>query len=93
MEYGMLALLILGGSIFFMKLNELEKQVKIQQVQIDNLCKVTGYQQLASDYISDQDRAEIVRLKNDGRTAEAIKKVRELTSMSLLQAKKYVDKL
>lgn len=93
MEYGMLALLVLGGSIFFMKLNELEKQVKIQQVQIDNLCKVTGYQQLASDYISDQDRAEIVRLKNDGRTAEAIKKVRELTSMSLLQAKKYVDKL
>lgn len=93
MEYGMLALLVLGGSIFFMKLNELEKQVKIQQVQIDNLCKVTGYQQLASDYISDQDRAEIVRLKNDGRTVEAIKKVRELTSMSLLQAKKYVDKL
>lgn len=93
MEYGMLALLVLGGSIFFMKLNELEKQVKIQQVQIDNLCKVTGYQQLASDYISDQDRAQIVRLKNDGRTAEAIKKVRELTSMSLLQAKKYVDKL
>ncbi len=93
MEYGMLALLVLGGSIIFMKLNELEKQVKIQQVQIDKLCKVTGYQQLASDYISDQDRAQIVRLKNDGRTAEAIKKVRELTSMSLLQAKKYVDKL
>ena len=57
------------------------------------MCKITGNLKLASDFISDEEKEHIIQLKNTGREVEAIKKVREATSMDLVQAKQYVDKL
>ena len=93
MEYGIVAFVIVVGSLFYMKISELQKQIKSQQIQIDKLCKETGNQELATSFIPDEEREEIVRLKNSGKEVEAIKKVRELTSMDLVEAKQYVDAL
>lgn len=70
-----------------------KEQIEKMQNQIDELCKLTGNQQIASYFISDEDKEYITNLKNSGKEVEAIKKVRELTSMDLVQAKEYVDTL
>lgn len=93
MEYGIGILMIIGGVLLYIKFNELQKQVKLQQMQIDKLCKETGNHQLATCFISDEEKSYITRLKNSGKEVEAVKKVRELTSMDLVQAKQYVDTL
>lgn len=93
MEYGIISLMIIGGILFYIKINELQKQVKAQQVQLDKLCKETGNQQLATYFISDEEKEYIAHLKNSGKEVEAVKKVREITSMDLVQAKQYVDTL
>lgn len=93
MEYGIIAVIIIGGILLYIKINELQKQVKSQQIQIDKLCKETDNQQLATFFISDEEKAYITHLKNGGKEVEAVKKVRELTSMDLVQAKQYVDTL
>ncbi len=93
MEYGIMALIVIGGSLLYMKINELQKQIKSQQIQIDKLCKETGNQQLATYFISDEDKEYIAHLKNSGKEVEAVKKVREMTSMDLVQAKQYVETL
>nr|WP_207731878.1 50S ribosomal protein L7/L12 [Clostridium sp. NSJ-49] len=80
-------------SLLYMKITELKKQVKSQQIQIDNLCKETGNQKLATYFISDEEKEYIVHLKNSGKEVEAVKKLREVTSMDLVEAKKYIDTL
>ena len=67
MEYGLVALIIIGGILLYIKINELQKQVKSQQIQIDKLCKETNNQQLATSFISDEEKEYIVHLKNSGK--------------------------
>lgn len=86
-------LIIIIGFLFFIEVDKLKKQVKLQQKQIDALCKQTGNIQLVSYYISDEDKELILHLKNSGHEVEAVKKVREITSMELVEAKQYVDSL
>lgn len=93
MEYVIAFIVMIIVILLYMKINEVQKQLESQQMQIDNLCKITGNLKLASDFISDEEKEHIIQLKNTGREVEAIKKVRESTSMDLVQAKQYVDKL
>ncbi|MFQ8922894.1 MAG: hypothetical protein ACLR60_13445 [Clostridium paraputrificum] len=93
MEYGILTLVVIIGMSLYIEITNLKKQVKSQQIQIDNLCKETGNMQLATYFISDEEKEYIVHLKNSGKEVEAVKKLREITSMDLLQAKQYIDKL
>ena len=93
MELGIIVLVIIGGLLLLIEIDKLKKQVKSQQKQIDTLCKQTGNEQLATYYISEEDKEYILHLKNSGKEVEAVKKVREVTSMDLVQAKQYVDTL
>ena len=93
MELGIIVLVIIGGLLLFIEIDKLKKQVKSQQKQIDTLWKQTGNEQLATYYISEEDKEYILHLKNSGKEVEAVKKVREVTSMDLVQAKQYVDTL
>ena len=93
MEYVIAFIVMIIVILLYMKINEVQKQLESQKMQIDNLCKITGNLKLASDFISDEEKEHIIQLKNIGREVEAIKKVRESTSMDLVQAKQYVDKL
>lgn len=94
MGYGIgILALIFVGVVFYININECKRHIKFQQSQIDSLCKETGKPQLASTFISPEEKAEIVQLKNSGSRVKAVKKVREMTSMDLVQAKQYVDTL
>ena len=93
MEHGILTLMFISIILLYIKITELKKQVKSQQIQIDNLCKETGNQKLATYFISDEEKEYILHLKNSGKEVEAVKKLREVTSMDLVQAKKYIDSL
>lgn len=86
-------LIIIIGILLFIEVDKLKKQVKSQQKQIDTLCEQTGNEQLAIYYISEEDKEYILHLKNSGKEVEAVKKVRDVTSMDLVQAKQYVDTL
>lgn len=86
-------LMIIIGLLLFIEIDKLKKQVKSQQNQIDALCKQTGNIQLVSYYISDEDKELILHLKNSGQEVEAVKKVREITSMELIEAKQFVASL
>lgn len=90
MEY---ILLVIIGLLLYLEIIKLKKQVKSQQVQIDALCKNTGNNQLTTYHITDEEKEYILSLKYSGREVEAIKKVRELTAMRLVEAKQYVDSL
>ncbi len=48
---------------------------------------------MATYYISDEDKEYILHLKNSGKEVEAVKRVREITTMELVEAKQYVDLL
>ena len=66
MEYGILTLMFISLILLYIKITELKKQVKSQQIQIDNLCKETGNQQLATYFIYDEEKkfqfiAELIR--------------------------------
>ncbi|WP_050607385.1 50S ribosomal protein L7/L12 [Clostridium niameyense] len=93
MEYGILTLMFIIGILLYIEITKLKKKVESQQIQIDTLCKETGNQQLATYFISDEEKEYIVHLKNSGKEVEAVKKLREVTSMDLVQAKQYIDKL
>lgn len=86
-------LIIIIGLLLFIEIDKVKKQVKLQQNQIDALCKQTGNNQLATYHISDEDKELILHLKNSGKDVAAVKKVREITSMELVEAKQYVDSL
>lgn len=93
MEYGIITVLLIGGILLYMKFNEIKKRVNSQQAQLDDLCKTTGNEHLSSVFVSEEDKAQIKQLKYSCKRVAAIKKVRELTSMDLLQVKEYIDKL
>lgn len=86
-------LLIIIGVLFYIEIIELKKRVKSQQVQIDILYKNTGNDQLMPYHITDEEKEYILSLKCSGKKVEAIKKVREITAMGLVEAKQYVDSL
>lgn len=93
MVQGIAAIAVLGVAVLFIKLSALRKQVKEMQIQIDSLCKETGNQQLATYFLFDNDKANILAYKSYGYDADAVKKVREMTAMDVVEAKHFVDSL
>ena len=62
MEYGIIVVMIICGVLLFIEIDELKKQVKSQQKQIDTLWKQTGNKQLATYYISEEDKEYIPQI-------------------------------
>lgn len=93
MIYAVIILLLISVLLLYMQIEKLKKRVEKQQKQIDALCEATEKRNLTSYYISDDIKAQLRDLKNSGKEVEAVKKVREMTTLDLLAAKQYVDKL
>lgn len=93
MEYINFILLIVIILLCYLEISKLKKQVSQQQKQLDELCELTKHETASSCYLSEEVKSEIIRLKTEGRETEAVKKIREHTSMSLLEAKQYMDTL
>ena len=72
---------------------KLKNQIKELQKQLNECCRRTGNQELCSYFVSDESKEKVLHLKNIGKLTEAVKEIRLETSMDLLEAKEYVDKL
>ena len=68
MEYGIIVVITICGVLLFIEIDKLKKQVKSQQKQIDTLCKQTGNKELATYYISEEDKEYIIHLKKSERS-------------------------
>ena len=93
MEGYQFILLCILGVIAYMEIGKLKKQVKLQQQQLDRICQLTGNQELAACFVPDDIKASVLQLKNSGKGVEAVRKIREVTAMNVVEAKEYVDKL
>lgn len=93
MEYGLLIVIIIICAIEYIEIARLKSQVKNHQQQIDQICNATTNEQISSNYISDKLKQYVTELKRAGKDTEAVKLLRNATSMSLLEAKEYFDKL
>ncbi|MGT2933536.1 50S ribosomal protein L7/L12 [Streptococcus catagoni] len=70
-----------------------DKKIKKMQKQLDELCRLTGHEEIVSLNLSENEEALLLSLKNEGKNIEAIKKIRELTGADLTKAKEYIDNL
>lgn len=93
MEFSAIVLVCVAGLLAYNEITALKRKVRSLEEQINQLAKLTGYDDLSSYLLSDELKEEVSQLKRAGQEVEAIKKVRELTQMDLLQAKQYVDGL
>jgi len=93
MESVIFTLLIISAMLMFNEISVLKKRVKSQEERINQLAKLTGYDSLSSYWVSDEVKELATHLKRTGKEVEAVKRIRERTLMSLIEAKKYVDEL
>ncbi|MBY0754040.1 50S ribosomal protein L7/L12 [Clostridium sardiniense] len=93
MEYVISVLLIISGMLAFNEISILKRRVKSQEDCLNQLCKLTGHDNLSSYWVSDELKELAIHLKRTGKEVEAIKRIREQTQMSLIEAKQYVEKL
>lgn len=93
MEYFIVLLFIIAGMLAFNEISVLKKRIKIQEDRLNELCKLTGHDNLSSYWVSDELKELAIHLKRTGKEVEAIKRIREQTQMSLIEAKQYVENL
>ena len=93
MEYVISVLLIISGMLAFNEISILKRRIKSQEDCLNKLCRLTGHDNLSSQWVSDELKKLAIHLKRTGKEVEAIKKIREQTQMSLIEAKQYVEKL
>ncbi|WP_312648871.1 hypothetical protein [Aminipila sp.] len=93
MDYTMLALLLGGGLLAYNEISMLKKRVQSQEKRLNELAEITGNDNLSSFWIADEVKELAIHLKKSGKEVEAIKKIREHTQMTLIEAKHYVDEL
>lgn len=93
MEYSAIALVVVAGLLVYDEISKLKKVIRNQEKRLNQLAKLTGHEDLSSYLVSDQLKEQVIRLKQEGKTIQAIKKIREQTQMDLVEAKQYVDKL
>lgn len=93
METFLFMSLIICIALLNRDLSLIKKQLSDQQKQLDTLTKLSGHDELASDFLCEEDIENLRKLKQEGKTVEAVKLVRVNTKMSLLEAKNYVDDL
>lgn len=93
METFLFMSLIICIALLNRELSLIKKQLSDQQKQLDALTKLSGHDELASDFLCEETIETLRKLKQEGKTVEAVKLVRVNTKMSLLEAKNYVDDL
>lgn len=93
MEYMMYMIVMIVAVLTSVEISSLKKQVRALQVQLNALAQATGHEDLSTWYVTDEVKAQVRALKEDGKVVEAVKMVREATGLSLEDAKHFVDEL
>lgn len=93
MEYMMYMIVMIVAVLTSVEISSLKKQVRALQVQLNALAQATGHEDLSAWDVTDEVKAQVRALKEDGKVVEAVKTVREATGLSLEDAKHFVDEL
>lgn len=93
MEYALAIGLVFYLIFSLEEKKKLKNQIKALQKQLNECCSRTGNEDLCAYFVSDEIKEKVLHLKNSGRVTEAVKEIRLKTSMDLIEAKEYVDKL
>lgn len=91
MEYAFGALMIAFVLLCYYQNNLLKNRIKQLEQRLNQIAVNTNNEILAFDYVSIDLKALLVALKTSEGDVAAVKKLREETGMSLLDAKQYVD--
>lgn len=79
MEYMMYMIVMIVAVLTSVEISSLKKQVRALQVQLNALAQATGHEDLSAWYVTDEVKAQVRALKEDGKVVEAVKMVREAT--------------
>lgn len=93
MEAAMYMLVALVAVLAYTEISSLKKQLRTLQERVDALAKATGNDAVSVMYVPDDVKARAKALKEEGKTVEAVKVIRDSAAMSLEEAKKYIDEL
>lgn len=93
MEYSILAIVVMAGLLAWNEITSLKKRISSLEERLNLLARRTNHENISSDWVSDEVKEFVTKLKQTGNQVEAVKTIREHTQMSLIEAKQYVDKL
>ncbi|WP_312942979.1 hypothetical protein [Oscillibacter sp.] len=93
MEYSAIALVCISGLLAYNEISALKRKIRDQEKRLNQLAILAGCDFLSSCYVTDEVKKQIIQLKRDGKSVEAVKKIREQTQMNLLEAKQYLNQL
>lgn len=91
MEYTISALIIVSLMLCYYQNSLLKNRIKELEQRLNQLAVNTDNEELALNFVSSETKELIMHLKRSGKEVEAVKRLRQETGMSLLDAKQYVD--
>ena len=80
-------------TVLYLRQRSLQQQVEQLRACVARLADSRGHPEYRTDYIDEILRNELTLRKQSGQDAEAVKRLREQTGWSLLEAKRYIDRL
>lgn len=93
MEYIPVILITVLFTIFNTNINALQRDQKRIESKLDRIIEHLGLPELSKENINDELKEELKKLIEANKKVKAIKKLRDVTGMGLVEAKDYVDSL
>ena len=93
MEYISVILITILFTIFNTNINVLQRNQKRIESKLDRIIEHLGLPESSKEKINDELKDELIKLIDANKKVKAIKKLRDVTGMELVEAKDYVDSL
>lgn len=93
MEYISVILITILFIIFNTNINALQRDQKRIELKLDRIIEHFGLPEPSKEKINDELKDELIKLIEANKKVKAIKKLRDVTGMGLVEAKDYVDSL
>jgi len=93
MEYISVILITILFTIFNKNISALQRDQKRIESKLDRIIEHLGLPEPSKEKINDELKDELVKLIEANKKVKAIKRLRDVTGMELVEAKDYVDSL
>lgn len=70
-------------------ISQMRNDLKHMRITLDKIAEKFG----AIEFVTKEEKEELMRLLSEGKSVEAVRKCREITGLGLKEAKEYVDNL
>lgn len=93
MEYISVILITILFTIFNTNINALQRDQKRIESKLDRIIEHLGLPKPSEEKINDELKDELIKLIEANKKVKAIKKLRDVTGMGLVEAKDYVERI